>query len=73
MTTVKVVYKSGEIYLIKINDEQFYFGNGATINVFGISATQFLRFNPYMKDVSESDIEIPQKIVDYINEQNTTT
>ena len=44
-----------------------FYGNGETINTFGNNATQFLRFNPYMEDVSEDDIEIPQKIINYIN------
>ena len=64
---MKAIYKSGEIYLVKVDDKSFYYGNGETINTFGISATQFLRFNPYMEDVSETDVEIPQKIINQIN------
>jgi hypothetical protein len=64
---MKTLYRSAEIHLVKINDEKFYYGDGKTINAFGINAAQFLRFNPYMDDVSEDDVGIPQKIVDYIS------
>mgnify|MGYP006357306139 CR=1 FL=1 len=64
---MKAVYRSGEIYLVRINDKLFYYGNGETINAFGINAAQFLRFNPYMEDVSDAEVEIPQKIIDHIN------
>lgn len=70
---MKAVYKSGEIYLVKIDNKTFYYGNGKTINAFGINAALFLRFNPYMKDVSESTIKIPQEIIDHINKHKGQT
>ena len=67
MIELKVLYKSSEIYLVKINDKMVYYGNGETINELGSNSAQFLRFNPYMEDVSEADVEIPQKIIEYIS------
>ena len=64
---MKTLYKSAEVYLVKINDEKFYYGDGKTINAFGINAAQFLRFNPYMADVSETEVELLAEIVEYIS------
>lgn len=63
---MKVVYQSDDLYLIEINRKKYYYGNGDNINAFGKSAVQFLRFNPYIEDVAEKKIAIPQKIIDYI-------
>ena len=63
---MKVLYKSGETLIIKVSDNLVYYGNGKNINAFGDTATQFLRFNSYMTDVSESNVEIPAQVVEAI-------
>lgn len=55
--------KSG-VYIIKIKENKYYYGNGENINAIGISANQFLRFNPYMEKTHITDI--PNKIKDNI-------
>lgn len=67
---MKVIYQSDDLYLIKISDNNYYYGDGDTRNNFGEGAVQFLRFNPYMKDVSEEDVIIPQKILEFINKHS---
>lgn len=64
---MKALYMSDDAYLVKVENKKFYYGNGETLNAFAESAAQFLRFNPYMEDVSEKEAEIPQKVIDYIN------
>ena len=63
---MRTLYKSGELYLVQVSDDLVYFGNGEDHNAFGINAVQFLRFNPYMEDVSEKKVSVPNKIRDYI-------
>lgn len=67
---MKAVYQSDDLYLIKIADEAYYYGNGTTMNNIGDSAVQFLRFNPYMEDVSEKEVKIPKRIVRYIEKHS---
>ena len=69
---MKVIYQSGNLYLIKISDNKYYYGDGDTRNNIGENAVQFLRFNPYMKDVSEENVIIPPKIVEFINKHNNS-
>jgi hypothetical protein len=59
---MKALYKSGETMIIKIKADLVYYGNGESINAFGETAAQFLRYNPYMTDVSEKEITIPEAI-----------
>ena len=63
---MQVLYKSNGIYIVKINDKKFYYGNGKTINGFGVHPVQFLRFNPYMEYVANQDIPVPNHIQEYI-------
>ena len=69
---MKAIYQSGNSYLIKISDNKYYYGDGDTRNNFGENPVQFLRFNPYMKDVSEENVTIPQNIVEFIKKQSNT-
>jgi hypothetical protein len=69
---MKAIYQSGNSYLIKISDNKYYYGDGDTRNNFEENPVQFLRFNPYMKDVSEENVTIPQKIVEFIKKQSNT-
>lgn len=63
---MKALLQSGDVFLVKIADGKFYYGNGDTINAFCENAAQLIRFNPYMKDVSGKNIEIPKNIIDRI-------
>lgn len=64
----KVMYKNDSgMYLIKVTEDRYYYGNGKTVNVFGGSANQFLRFNPYMKYVGDKEIKIPESIEEHIH------
>lgn len=65
---MKALYRNEMTYLVRISNDMFYYGDGVKTNAFGTTAVQFLRFNPYMKDVSEQAIEIPVGIKEKINE-----
>lgn len=72
MDKIKAEYKSDSgIYIVKINENKYYYGNGDTINAFGISANQFLRFNPYMQNVETENIpkQIECKISEMLGEK----
>ena len=66
---MKAVYSNGNIFIVKVSENIYYYGDGEKINAFGQSAVQFLRFNPHLKDVSEQKIEIPDNIKKEINKQ----
>lgn len=59
---MKVLYKNDETMIIKVKVDLVYYGNGDSINAFGKNAAQFLRFNPYLTDVSEENVAIPEAI-----------
>ena len=63
---MKLLYKNEAICIVKINADAVYYGNGKDLNSFGISALQFLRFNPYMDYVESEDLPIPRDIEEYI-------
>jgi len=49
------------VYLIKVHDHLYYHGdgdNGALV----LSVGCFLRFNPYLEDSEDPNIEVPDKI-----------
>ena len=58
---MKILYKLGEIYLVEIGDNCVYYGDGEYTNGFGVSAMQFLRFNPCMDYVGDICLNIPKK------------
>ena len=39
--------------IVRVSQGKYYYGNGKTINGFGVSANQFLRFHPYMEYVGD--------------------
>lgn len=41
--------------IVKIAENKVYYGNGRDTNAFGVSANQFLRFNPYMRYVGDNN------------------
>ena len=64
-------YKSTSgIYIVKVSENKYYYGNGETTNAFGISANQFLRFNPYMDKTKNQNVPKPieDKIFEMLNE-----
>ena len=64
-------YKSvSGIYIVKVSENKYYYGNGETTNAFGISANQFLRFNPYMDKTKNPNVPKPieDKIFEMLNE-----
>lgn len=63
---MRAVYSNGSVFIIKVDDELYYYGDGANINAFGQNAVQFLRYNPHMEDVSEKRITIPETITETI-------
>ena len=67
---MKVIYKSGKTYIVKIDSNKVYYGNGKNVNGFGESALQFLRFNPYMDYVENENLPIPDTIRQYIEENH---
>lgn len=67
MDTLVVEYKSeGGLYIIRINEKKYYYGNGLDLNAVGISANQFLRFNPYFEYVENENLPIPDEIRQWI-------
>lgn len=65
-----VEYRSNDGYNIIQLENGVYYGNGKTVNAFGVSANQFLRFNPYMEYVLDKGIRPDSNIVKWI-ESNT--
>jgi hypothetical protein len=64
-------YKSiSGIYIVKVSENKYYYGNGETTNAFGISANQFLRFNPYMEKAERQNVpkHIEKKISEMLKE-----
>ncbi len=58
-----VLYENGRgMYIVRINDGKYYYGDGEEVNSLGISANQFLRFNPYMEYVGTQKKEPNEKI-----------
>ena len=50
-----VQYTSDDGYcIVQISENKVYYGNGIDTNVFGSSANQFLRYNPYMRYVGDN-------------------
>ena len=71
MDEMIVEYKSvSGTYIVKVSENKYYYGNGETTNAFGISANQFLRFNPYMEKVKNQSVpnHIENKIFEMLKE-----
>ena len=74
MGVMKVEYMNNSgTYIVRISDKKYYYGNGKDVNGFGISATQFLRFNPYMNYVEGRNIHVPEDIRKWITENGGKT
>lgn len=69
MDGLKVIYKDADgVALVSLPDGRYYYGNGKTFGGFGIAPNQFLRFDPYMEYVEDQDVEVPEAVRDWINE-----
>lgn len=59
-----VEYKNDAgVYIVRVGESKYYYGNGKSFNGFGISAAQFLRFNPYLDYVGDREEAPPEDIV----------
>lgn len=64
-----VEYKSNAgLYIVRLGEDQYYYGNGGSINGFGVSPVQFLRFNPYLEYVGEKNEKPPEQIQKWIED-----
>lgn len=61
-------FDGGSMYIIKLESDKYYYGDGKTINSFGSSANQFLRFNPYFNYVANDGIKPSDAVIKLINE-----
>lgn len=62
-----VEYKSKQgLYIVRVHDGLYYYGNGKELNAFGISANHFLRFNPYMDYVKGNGEQPSESIKEWI-------
>lgn len=69
MAEMRTEYKSDDgFYIVRISDSKFFYGDGKTANGFGISANQFLRFNPYMTYVGDQNQTPSDEVVKWIEE-----
>ena len=69
MEEMTVEYFDGkDLYIVKLEDGRYYYGDGGTINAFGISANQFLRFNPYFNYVANDGVKPSDNVIKWITE-----
>ena len=74
MEKIKVEYKNDNgIYIIKIEENKYYYGDGEDINYFIKTPNQILRFNPYFEYVKNAETEIPNKIIEKIKDWRKDT
>lgn len=59
---MKAVYGNETVYIVMVENNLYYYGDGKNINSFGQNAVQFLRFNPHLQDISNKTIAIPDEI-----------
>ena len=63
---MKVLGVAGDYYLVKVRDDIYYHGNGEH-GILALSADQIIRFNPYLDDPEDPDMEVPEVIRKNIN------
>lgn len=54
-------------FIVQLPDGRYYYGDGSTVNAFGISANQFLRFHPYMNYVGDKNIKPSQSVIQWLD------
>ena len=71
MENLKLLYMNDDgVCIVQLPDNRVYYGNGRTFGGIGISANQFLRFNPNMDYVADRELDIPEPVMKWI-EENT--
>ena len=71
MAEMKAEYMSNDgFYIVRISEGRYFYGDGKTANGFGISANQFLRFNPYMTYIGDQDLTPSDEVIRWIEEHN---
>ena len=70
MEKMKVEYmdKNG-FYIVRLDTNKYYYGDGKSTNGVGISANQFLRFNPYMEYVADKGIQPSDPVAKWIRKE----
>lgn len=68
METLRVEYADDDGFqIVMVDEKKYYYGDGKTVNAFGISANQFLRFHPYMKYVANENVKVNENSLAWIN------
>lgn len=62
------VYSNGTTFIIQIDRDLYYYGDGVKVNAFGQNAVQFLRYNPHLEDVAGKRLAIPEGITKAIKD-----
>jgi hypothetical protein len=53
---------SGDCYFVKVRDDLYYHGDGVHYGGFAPSAGQIIRFDPYLDDPEDPNMEVPEVI-----------
>lgn len=64
---MRVLYRgeSGAM-IVKLPNGRYFYGDGETFGGYGITPSQFLRFNPFLEYVEDQNIPVPGKIKKWI-------
>ena len=65
-TKMKVLGGNENWFLVKVRDDLYYHGNGK-YGILAPSAGQIIRFDPYLDDPEDPDMEVPEVIREHIN------
>mgnify|MGYP000848514579 FL=1 len=63
---MKVLGLTVNWYLVKVRDDLYYHGNGE-YGGFAPSADQIIRFDPYLEEPENPDMEVPEIVRKHIN------
>ncbi len=58
---MKVLGVAGNCYFVKVRDDLYYHGNGE-YGILAPSAGQIIRFDPYLDDPEDPNMEVPEVI-----------
>lgn len=56
------------MFIIRLSENRYYYGNGKNINSIGSSANQFLRFNPYFDYVADKGVQPSEAVKKWLKE-----
>ena len=64
---MRVLYRgeSGAM-IVKLPNGRYFYGDGETFGGYGITPSQFLRFNPFLEYVEDQNVPVPGKIKKWI-------